>query len=145
MPEQDPDRLETDIEQARERLAATVDLLAVKYTPGNLFARKKASVTDAVKADLQLLRTGRQVVVDENGVEVVREVRRERIAAAAGGVAVLVLVAVVWRRRRRRRSAWERLVDAAQERAELARSKAREAGVEARKSAEEARRLAAAR
>lgn len=75
-----PDDIERDLEQARRRLATTIDQLADRVSP------KAVAQRSADKAKLQ--------VIDESGAP-----RVERIAAI--GAAVLGWIALtVWRRRR---------------------------------------------
>ena len=146
MPEdKSPTDYERDVAEARERLAAGLAHLADTYAPGAVVDRKKRAVKTEVDRVKTLLVEGREVYVDDDGVEHVREIRRGRIAAAAGGAALVVVLVVVVRRRRLRRSAWQKLVEGAQDRAQVARSRAKEAAEESRRAAEEARRLASAR
>jgi hypothetical protein len=77
--EPNPEALERDIEQTRERLAATIDQLVDRTNPKNLVRRE----VDAVKA----------VFVDADG-----NPRTENILKLAGGVAGFVLLLVVIRR-----------------------------------------------
>lgn len=73
------DRLEREIEETRERLAATIDQLVYRSSPKTIARREIA----AVKAKF----------VDENG-----QPRTENILKVAGGVAGFVAVIVVIRR-----------------------------------------------
>lgn len=75
----DLDAIEADIEQARERLAGTIDALVDRVKPGNVAAR----TMDKVKARL----------LTEEGTP------RPEVIGAAVGVAVVVGL-LVWRSRR---------------------------------------------
>lgn len=75
-----PERLEAEIEQQREQLAATVDQLATKLDVKSKVSAKIASVKDAA--------------TDERG-----KPRPQALAAAGVGVAALVAL-LVWRARR---------------------------------------------
>lgn len=49
MAERDPDTIKKDIDQARERLASTVDVLAERANPRNIADRAKARAIGFVK------------------------------------------------------------------------------------------------
>jgi hypothetical protein len=74
-----PEALERDIEQTRERLAATIDQLVDRTSPKNVVRRELASV--------------KAIFVDVEG-----DPRTENILKLAGGVAGFVLLLVVIRR-----------------------------------------------
>jgi hypothetical protein len=74
-----PDRIEQDIEETRERLAATIDQLVDRTSPKKVVKRE----VNAVK----------RTFVDEQG-----NPRTENILKVVGGVAGLVAVLVVIRR-----------------------------------------------
>jgi uncharacterized protein DUF3618 len=74
-----PAQIESDIEQARARLAGTVDEIVERVKPANVAHR----LADSAKAQVQ----------EPDG-----SLRQDRVAII-GGVVVLVVVLVVWRRR----------------------------------------------
>jgi hypothetical protein len=75
-----PAQIESDIEQARARLAGTVDEIVERVKPANVAQR----LADSAKAQ----------VVQPDGSP-----RQDRLALI-GGVLALVVVLAVWRRRR---------------------------------------------
>jgi len=81
----DPAQLEREIEERRERLAATVDELAYRVQPKVVARRSVAGAQAKV----------RHATTTDDGT-----LRVERVAAVAGAVLLLVVLAVVRRRRR---------------------------------------------
>ena len=79
MAEERPESLEREIEETRERLAATIDQLVDRTSPKNFVRREIASV--------------KATFIDEDG-----NPRTENILKVVGGVAGLVAVLVVIRR-----------------------------------------------
>jgi hypothetical protein len=77
--EREPDAIERDIEQARERLATTIDELVYRTNPKTIIRREVAAV--------------RGYFVDPEG-----NPRTENILKVAGGVAGFVALLVVIRR-----------------------------------------------
>jgi Protein of unknown function (DUF3618) len=77
--EREPDAIERDIEQARERLATTIDELVYRTNPKTIIRREVAAV--------------RGFFVDPQG-----NPRTENILKVAGGVAGFVALLVVIRR-----------------------------------------------
>ena len=77
--EREPDAIERDIEQARERLATTIDELVYRTNPKTIIRREVAAV--------------RGYFVDPQG-----NPRTENILKVAGGVAGFVALLVVIRR-----------------------------------------------
>ncbi len=78
-------QIEAEIEQARDRLAETVDQLAFRVSPQELARRRKESLANSF----------RHATRDEDG-----SLRIERIAAAVGAVVVVVVGIGLLRRRR---------------------------------------------
>ena len=74
-----PDAIEHDIEQTRERLARTIDQLADRTNPKNVVKREVRSI--------------RRTFVDDQG-----NPRTENILKVVGGVAGFVVVLVVIRK-----------------------------------------------
>ncbi|CAA9332914.1 MAG: hypothetical protein AVDCRST_MAG34-374 [uncultured Nocardioidaceae bacterium] len=77
--ERQPDAIERDIEEARERLATTIDQLVYRANPKTIIRREIATV--------------RAYFVDQRG-----NPRTENILKVAGGVAGFVTLVVVIRR-----------------------------------------------
>ena len=81
----DPSQIESDIEATRERLAGTVDELAVRLHPKEIGRRSVADVKARV----------RHATTTPDG-----SLRVERLAAAGAALAALVTLVVVRRRKR---------------------------------------------
>ncbi|MEU1290320.1 DUF3618 domain-containing protein [Kitasatospora sp. NPDC005856] len=97
-------QIEADIERTRDRLAGTLDELAVRIHPSTISAQVKAKAAAAVEE-----RTARAYVAASGVVEKVRaqfvdekgQPRRERIVPAAlVGVGLVLLVASSRKRRK---------------------------------------------